>query len=386
MVLDETPLEPRFVVWRCDHCRNGIEFDAVQLAGRKACYTQCPHCGRETSLQEPPPPPPLVPDEGWTLPAPAEAQGVAAPAESAATVEEPPVSPEIRQPAQSMTADVAPPPPPPVQSELSPEIAEPAEEIIPDAQRTGRMPVPLDPPPVEETLPVVKHTGGTPVPLEVLPVQEIFPPTHPSAPSLESEPVQTSPVAASPRPAEPKPITVTLPPDPPPPALTRGPMDVRWLTDLGVVYFRQHQFGEAFQCFRRAAQQGFASAQFCLAVCYFNGKGTPQDEAAALPWLGQAAAQGDANAEFTLGLAYRLGRGVAPDASLATQWLQQAAAHGHAEAIRRVREMNHETNLQNQPPAPPAPSAIPAAPAPEKNPAKPGQDLQRLIHGLFGKK
>ena len=74
MVLDENPLEPRFVVWRCDHCRNGIEFDAVQLAGRKSCRTTCPHCGRDTSLQEPPPPPRLIPDEGWTI-APGDGNG-----------------------------------------------------------------------------------------------------------------------------------------------------------------------------------------------------------------------------------------------------------------------------------------------------------------------
>ena len=69
---DETPLDPRFVVWRCDHCRNGIEFDVVQLAGRDVCRVPCPHCGQETSLQEPPPPPPLIPDEGWTQPVPEE--------------------------------------------------------------------------------------------------------------------------------------------------------------------------------------------------------------------------------------------------------------------------------------------------------------------------
>ena len=165
----------------------------------------------------------------------------------------------------------------------------------------------------------------------------------------------------------------------------RGPVDVRWLTDLGVVYFRQHQYGEAFLCFSRAAEQGFATAEFCLAVCYFNGHGVPQDEAAAVPWLRAAAARGDANAEFTLGLAYRLGRGVAPDESLATQWLQKAAAHGHHEAIQRVGEVK---DVKSQPiisPVRVSPTAT-DVPEPEKNAAKPGHDLQRLILGLFRKK
>ena len=142
-------------------------------------------------------------------------------------------------------------------------------------------------------------------------------------------------------------------------------------------------------CFSRAAQQGFATAQFCLAVCYFNGHGTARDEAAALPWLRQAAAQGDANAEFTLGLAYSLGRGVAPDAALAAQWLQQAAAHGHPEALLRVCNPTSR-------PAPPAaaglekfsspPATAAEAAPPEKNLEKRRHDMQRLVLGLFGKK
>jgi len=246
---DESPLQPRFVVWRCDHCRNGIEFDAVQLAGRSECRVNCPHCGQETGLQEPPPPPPLVPDEEWMPPA--------------------------------------------------------GDEVI------------------------------WPEPGENLPV--------------------------------------ALPPEPLPPTHMHTPADVRWLTDLGVVYFKQHQFGEAFRCFRHAAKQGFATAQFCLAVCYFNGHGTARDESAALPWLQLAAAQGDANAEFTLALAYSLGRGVAPDAELAAKWMQQAAAHGHPEAVVQLRKLTE--------PAAPATAA-----APGKNVEKRRHDLSRLVLGLFGRK
>ena len=294
---NETSLEPRFVAWPCDHCRNRIEFDAVQLAGRASCRVPCPHCGQETSLQEPPPPPPLIPDEGWTQPAQPENLAVLEPANSAA---EPP----------------SPPPAPPVMSK-------PVEEISPGESTTIFMP---------------------------------------------------------------KPITVSLPPDPLPPTLTRAPVDVRWLTDLGVVYFRQHQFGEAFLCFRRAAEQGFATAQFCLAVCYFNGHGTARDEAAALPWLQPAAAQGDANAEFTLGLAYSLGRGIAPDPLLASEWLQQAAAHGHPEAIRRVREMSQTSKVPTKTAPAARSSVLPGESALEKNLTKSKHDLQRLIFGLFRKK
>jgi len=280
---DETPLEPRYVVWRCDHCRNGIEFDAVQLVGRLSCRVPCPHCGKETDLQEPPPPPRLVPDAGWVLPA--------------------------------------------------------ANEFPPKV-------VLLEPP--------SKSAGPPPQP-------------------------QSAPL-------EPKPITVNLPPDPPPPPPTGGKVDVRWLTDLGVIYFRQHQFAEAFLCFSRAAQRGFATAEFCLAVCYLNGHGTAQDDAAALPWLQRAAARGDANAEFALGMAYRLGRGVTRDETLAVEWIQKAASHGHAEAAQQMGEKVSKPEEPKSSDDKPSANIIPPiSPAPGSE-SKPRQDLQRLILGLFKKK
>ena len=274
---DDAPLEPRYVVCWCDHCRNGIEFDAVQLAGRLECRVACPHCGQATTLREPPPSPP--------------------------------------------------PPPPPAETGA----AAPA------------LPASPSPSPVWEAAP------------EAVPVAPV-----------ESPPAEPSPS-----------ITVDLPPDPPPPPQPRG-VDVRWLTDLGVVYFRQHQFGEAFLCFRRAAEQGLAAAQFCLAVCYFNGHGTAPNESAALPWLQKAAAQGDANAEFTLGLAYQMGRGMAPDSVLAAQWLKQAATHGHAEALQRVRQTNPGWD-----PAKPAPAPTPL---PAKPPKPSSHELQRLVLDLFRRK
>ncbi len=299
---DEIPLEPRFVVCRCDHCRNGIEFDAVQLAGRAECRLPCPHCGKETSLREPPPPPALVPDEGWLEP----------------------VEKEVPPPAKvAKERPAAPPPPPPPP------------------------PPPVAPPPLPRPLPPVVPPGRITGDVSTT----IF---------------------------MPKPKVVSLPPDPLPSTHSRATADVRWLTDLGVVYFRQHQFGEALLCFRRAAEQGFATAQFCLAVCFFNGHGTAPDETAALSWLRQAAAQGDANAEFTLGLACSLGRGVPQDSAQAAEWLKKAAAHGHAGALRQLAE-------KAPPPARPAETS-PREKGGEKGGEKRRHDLQRLVLGLFRKK
>jgi hypothetical protein len=207
--------------------------------------------------------------------------------------------------------------------------------------------------------------------------------------AVEPPPNVVKPLSDRPVPAPltPKPIMVNLPPDPPPPRPTGGKVDVRWLTDLGVVYFRQHQFTEAFLCFSRAAQQGFATAQFCLAVCYLNGQGTGQDDAAAFPWLQKAAAQGDGNAEFTLGMAYRLGRSVIRDESRAAQWMQKAAQHGHPEARRQLGEANPGQGASAESIVSPAATVASAPqPAPARDASKPRQDLQRLILGLFTKK
>lgn len=345
---DEIPLEPKFVACACDHCRNRIEFDAVQLAGRPSCRVPCPHCGKETELREPPPPPVLILDEGWSQPTRAETaveikiEEVVAP-----PLAEAPLAIEL-----------------PIEKSLAPESEPPAAA----------------PPPKETPAPVIEPKVEKPVAAEIEKPDVAAPPPIPPAPIEAFQPLVTE-VAAE-KPADisttifiPKPKVVSLPPDPLPPTHTRAPADVRWLTDLGVVYFRQHQFGEAFLCFGRAAEQGFATAQFCLSVCYFNGHGTARDEVAALSWLREAAAGGDANAEFALGMAYSLGRGVPVDAKLAGEWLQKAAAHGHAEAILRVGEKKS-----------PLATPVEKIPPPEKSAEKRRHDLQRLVLGLFKKK
>jgi Zn finger protein HypA/HybF involved in hydrogenase expression len=40
----------QYVKVPCEHCGNGIEFDASQLAGYETCVVPCPHCGLDTNL------------------------------------------------------------------------------------------------------------------------------------------------------------------------------------------------------------------------------------------------------------------------------------------------------------------------------------------------
>jgi TPR repeat protein len=64
-----------------------------------------------------------------------------------------------------------------------------------------------------------------------------------------------------------------------------------------------------------------------------NGRGVPQDDAAAVSWYRKAADQGDADAQVLLGQMYSMGRGVPQDYVIAHMWLNLAAASGDKVAV-----------------------------------------------------
>jgi TPR repeat protein len=53
----------------------------------------------------------------------------------------------------------------------------------------------------------------------------------------------------------------------------------------------QRDYAEAAKWARKAADQGYASAQAYLGIMYWNGQGVPQDAVQAYMWLNLAAAQ-----------------------------------------------------------------------------------------------
>ena len=61
---------------------------------------------------------------------------------------------------------------------------------------------------------------------------------------------------------------------------------------------------EAAKMFRKAAEQGYATAQNSLGNCYIYGNGVTKDIQKAIEWYRKAAAQGDANAKHNLPVAY----------------------------------------------------------------------------------
>ena len=86
---------------------------------------------------------------------------------------------------------------------------------------------------------------------------------------------------------------------------------------------------QAVRLLRPLADQGDAPAQHNLGLMYDQGRGVPQDYAAAVSWYRKAADQGDAIAQYNLGLMYDQGRGVPQDV------VSQAHSSGSNLAVRR---------------------------------------------------
>ena len=69
---------------------------------------------------------------------------------------------------------------------------------------------------------------------------------------------------------------------------------------LGKRYYSEKIYPGAVKCFRQAAEQGHAEAQYNLGVCYANGCGVPKDLQPAIYWYTKAAEQGNEDAQKAL--------------------------------------------------------------------------------------
>jgi len=72
---------------------------------------------------------------------------------------------------------------------------------------------------------------------------------------------------------------------------------------------------------------------------YDNGEGVAKDEAEAVKWYRKAADQGFANAQFNLGYMYANGRGVVKDEVEAYKWYLLAGAQGDEDAKKEIERI-----------------------------------------------
>ena len=102
--------------------------------------------------------------------------------------------------------------------------------------------------------------------------------------------------------------------------------------EKGEQYYNEGNYTKAVNCYRKAAEQGNADAQYNLGLCYASGQGVTQDYTEAVKWYRQAAEQGNTYAQNNLGACYYYGEGVPQDYTEAVKWYRQAAEQGNTYA------------------------------------------------------
>ncbi len=117
----------------------------------------------------------------------------------------------------------------------------------------------------------------------------------------------------------------------------------------GMKAYEANNYTKAFSCFKQAAEQGYAEAQFKYGQMYYNGEGVEKDDAEAMNWFQKAAQQECAWAQFFCGLMYAYGKSVPRNGYEAMNWFQKAAEQGLARAqyecgARYYHERNTDKN------------------------------------------
>jgi localization factor PodJL len=164
----------------------------------------------------------------------------------------------------------------------------------------------------------------------VLAIEDILP--APSAGVLAPpEPFKTAPAPASPDPSartvtgsvrQPNAPPPSAPPPSAPPAARTNEADKLPATITGGL--------------RAAATKGDPAAEFEVAVRLAEGRGMPQNLAAAADWFERAAQRGLVPAQFRLGGLYEKGMGVKKDLETARRLYLAAANAGHAKAMHNL--------------------------------------------------
>ena len=95
---------------------------------------------------------------------------------------------------------------------------------------------------------------------------------------------------------------------------------------------------EAVKWYKKAAEQGDATAQYNLGVNYAEGQGIRKDYNEAFKWWTKAAEQGLAEAQYNLAIVYDEGRGASKNHKEAIKWYTKAAEQGHADAQLELKK------------------------------------------------
>jgi len=106
-----------------------------------------------------------------------------------------------------------------------------------------------------------------------------------------------------------------------------------------VLYYGTTETAEGVSWIRRAADQGYAPAQFVMGQLYDFGFGVSQDDAQALGWYRKAADHGSPAGQRAVGDFYRNGRAVSADALEASRWYRRGAEGDDLRAEYQLAQM-----------------------------------------------
>ena len=109
---------------------------------------------------------------------------------------------------------------------------------------------------------------------------------------------------------------------------------------MGMRLKEREQWAEAARWFRRSAEQGDPLSRYQLGLAHYKGRGVPRDRVRAFDLMLQAARSGYVIAEYGVGLLYERGAGTTRDLAKARQWLQRAADKGDEDAREQLRSLS----------------------------------------------
>jgi hypothetical protein len=91
---------------------------------------------------------------------------------------------------------------------------------------------------------------------------------------------------------------------------------------------------EAIRWYRKAAEQGDATAQSLVGHCYDTGAGVAKNPSEAIKWYRKAAYQNDHLSQWSVSSMYSTGVGVPKDAIESLAWLYVSAASGNPDYVK----------------------------------------------------
>jgi TPR repeat protein len=103
--------------------------------------------------------------------------------------------------------------------------------------------------------------------------------------------------------------------------------------------FIEQSYIEAFEWYRKAAEQGHVESQHAIGEMYEHGRGVTPSDTDAFEWYRKAAEQGHVESQHAIGEMYEHGRGVTPSDAEAFEWYRKAAEQGHVESQHAIGEM-----------------------------------------------